>query len=739
MRRFGLPMAMYVLCFILLFSGCGGSGGGASSGNGQSSAKPSGPPISWATKAPMSIPRTEFGVATVSGKLYAIGGYSGSVLKTVEEYNPVSNTWTTKASMPTARRQLVVATLNNKIYAIGGMSFTDPNNVTYSYKNEEYDPATDTWVTKAPMPVGNAVNSILGNRFMGGASVNGKIYIAVYNNNGTAPITQTFEYDPATDTWSNKAPVPFDYTRFAAASLNGKLYVLADADGFGNSGHSYLAEYDPAKDTWLIKPHTRVSRCWAGMVAAAGKLYAVGGVNGSTVLDTVEEFDPLTDNWAERASMSTPRCSPAIAEIQGRLYVIGGSANDSSFTPQPLPIVEEGHLPSSGAVLQIPTDVGIVTANGKVSVSWSAVTGAVSYNLYIASTPALNRNNYAGLPDGRRITGVASPYTLDGLTNGKTYYVFISAEDNDRESEESILVSATPSVPPNLLWKTRKSMPTARIEHGVAAVDSKIYVVGGFSGTTLRTVESYDHASDTWTSKADMLTARRLPVVAAVNNKIYAIGGMSYTNPNLATYTNVTEEYDPATNTWTVKAPIPVGAAYNNVVGNRFMGGASANGKIYVAVYSPGDNKMYEYDPVEDIWATKAPVPIGTFTPYAVTALNNKIYVLVSSSLAEYDPSTNIWIIKAPMPETRSAAVLVGVSSKNKLYVVGGADAAGNVIETTAEYDPVGNVWKTQTSMPTARDSSGASEVGGKIYIIGGSVSSGSYTPLPVRTVEEGE
>jgi len=732
-------MTMYALCFILLLSGCGGGGGGVSSGNNQSGAKPSGPPISWAAKASMSIPRTDFGVATVSGKLYAIGGYSGSVLRTVEEYNPASNSWTTKASMPTARRLLVVTTLNNKIYAIGGMSFTDPNNVTYSYANEEYDPATDTWATKAPMPVGNLVNNILGNRFMGGAAVNGKIYVAVYNNNGNAPITQTLEYDPATDTWSNKAPVPFDYTRFAAASLNGKFFVLADANGFGNPGHSYLAEYDPTKDTWLIKPPTRISRSWTGMVAAAGKLYAVGGVNGSTVLATVEEFDPLTDNWAERASISTPRCSPAIAEIQGRLYVIGGSANNSSSIPQPLSIVEEGLLPSSGAVLQIPTDVGIVTADGKATVSWSAVTGAVSYNLYVASSPALNRNNYAGLPDGRRITGVASPYTLDGLTNGKTYYIFISAVDNDRESEESHLVSATPATPSNLLWKTRKSMPTARVEPGVATVGSNIYVIGGFSGSTLRTVEEYDPASDAWTSKANLPTARRSLVVATVNNKIYAIGGMSYTNPNLVTYTNVTEEYDPATNTWTGKTSIPVSAAYNSILGNRFMGGAAANGKIYVAVFSPGDNKMYEYDPVADTWVTKAPVPIGTFTPYAVTALNNKIYVLDSTSLAEYDPSTNIWIIKAPMPGTRSAAVLVGVPSKNKLYAVGGVDAAGNVLETTDEFDPVGNVWTTRASMPTARNSSGASEVGGKIYVIGGSVSTDRYTPLPVRTVEEGE
>ncbi|MFY4728799.1 hypothetical protein [Nitrospira sp. BLG_2] len=64
--------------------------------------------------------------------------------------------------MPTPRRRLIVVSVDNKIYAIGGVNFSsDPNGLIYSYSTEEYNPATDTWASNAPMPIGEAVNNVL--------------------------------------------------------------------------------------------------------------------------------------------------------------------------------------------------------------------------------------------------------------------------------------------------------------------------------------------------------------------------------------------------------------------------------------------------------------------------------------------------------------------------------------------------------------------------------------------------
>jgi hypothetical protein len=74
----------------------------------------------------------------VNGILYAVGGATAaSTVNTVEAYDPTTNTWTTKAPMPTARRSLRIGVLNSVLYAIGGQH-TVPGD--YTGTNEAYQP-----------------------------------------------------------------------------------------------------------------------------------------------------------------------------------------------------------------------------------------------------------------------------------------------------------------------------------------------------------------------------------------------------------------------------------------------------------------------------------------------------------------------------------------------------------------------------------------------------------------------
>lgn len=731
------------------------SGGGSSSGATTPSAAPltpAGPPIIWTTKRPMPTPRTELGVATVNNRLYAIGGYSGtalpgSVLQTVEEYDPTTDAWTRKADMPTPRRQLVVVAVNGRIYAIGGVDFTsNTSSVTYSYATEEYDPATDTWTAKASMPTDGGANSILGNRFIGGAAANGRIYIAVYNNPGTPWLTHAHEYDPATNTWTSKTAPPFNYTRYAVASHGNTIYALSDIGEF--------AEYDPSKDAWTIRPPTTTSRFRTGLTSSGGKVYSAGGGTGSSAVSTVEEFDPITHNWAVRASLPSSRTSPSLGEIAGRLYAVGGSSNISESFPAPVTTIEEGLPPAPGSVLQTPTGDAVIASNGQVTVRWNPVAGAASYNLYMASDPNLDRGNYASLAGGAKLVGVTSPHTISGLTNGRTYYFFVTAATATWESEESFGASAMPAAAPGLQWSTKAPMPTPRLDAGAATVNGRIYVIGGFSGSTLATTEEYDPTTDIWTPKANMPTPRRAPVVAAVNNRIYAIGGMSYPNRiDQVLYTYVTEEYDPATNSWTTKAPMPIGSAVNSVFGNRFIAGAAVNGRIYITVFNnsglPPIFSTFEYDPVADTWDIgKAPVPFG-HSQYTVTSLNGILYALNgdttgASSFAAYSPATDTWTVKAAPLRNLSQARLIAVPAKNKLYAVGGSGSS-DVYDAVQEYDPATNTWTGQASVPLPRHSAATAELGGNVYAFGGSlfperivIGSTFLNPLPLADVEEG-
>jgi len=122
----------------------------------------------WTTKAPMNVARSDLGVAAVNGKIYAIGGNAeagympnsegndykalGWIKDTNEEYDPATDTWKIKTPMPTPRCNFAIATLANKIYCIGGITNWASGLISYTAINEVYDPATNTWENKAPMP-----------------------------------------------------------------------------------------------------------------------------------------------------------------------------------------------------------------------------------------------------------------------------------------------------------------------------------------------------------------------------------------------------------------------------------------------------------------------------------------------------------------------------------------------------------------------------------------------------------
>jgi N-acetylneuraminic acid mutarotase len=78
----------------------------------------------WTSRADMLTPRHSFGVAAINGILYAVGGDDNADLVKLEAYNPATNTWSPKADMPTARRGLGAAAINNVVYVVGGFDAT---------------------------------------------------------------------------------------------------------------------------------------------------------------------------------------------------------------------------------------------------------------------------------------------------------------------------------------------------------------------------------------------------------------------------------------------------------------------------------------------------------------------------------------------------------------------------------------------------------------------------------------
>jgi N-acetylneuraminic acid mutarotase len=143
-------------------------------------------------------------------------------------------------------------------------------------------------------------------------------------------------------------------------------------------------------------------------------------------------------------------------------------------------------------------------------------------------------------------------------------------------------------------------MPSARGSEGAAVYNAVVYVIGGYDGQRLNTVESYDIASDTWKEEAPLLVGKSEPSVGTFGATIVAAGGKTASGD-----TGDTEGYDPSTNAWKSLASEPTGL------------NSSCTGAIGASLYTAGgsnspdgaQNNTQAFMLTKDKWTTLADMP----------------------------------------------------------------------------------------------------------------------------------
>ena len=190
----------------------------------------------WTTHAPPPTLRVYGGAVAINGIFYFVGGTNSafSIVGTLDAYDPATNSWTQKAPMPTPRRVLSVVAVNGILYAIGGEALVGEGLQTTSVV-EAYDPANDTWATKASLPAGrkNTVAGVIG----------GKIYVASGVAGCCDWATTSYAYDPGTNSWSARSAVLISRSFEVGGVLDGLFYVV----GGYNNEESFLRAVEAYK------------------------------------------------------------------------------------------------------------------------------------------------------------------------------------------------------------------------------------------------------------------------------------------------------------------------------------------------------------------------------------------------------------------------------------------------------------------------------------------------------------
>lgn len=280
---------------------------------------------------------------TIGDKMYVglglgIKNNSLQELNDFYEYNATANTWVQKNDFPGGARQFAGSfIINDQAYVAFGINTTS-SSYTYYKDIWKYDAPADTWTkvtefddlpdgqiagssifvldSKAyiqlfdkmymfdpvlltlterapyPKPATNAASFV----------INGKAYVGTGDHQTPPFVSKDFyEYDPASDKWTQKADLPGKARRNATGlAVNGKGYIIAGEIAeettpgtFMKNGTNEAWEYDAATNVWKqLKDY------------AGAKLYkAAGGVvSGKIIVGTGEAYyhDPqfLNEFWA---------------------------------------------------------------------------------------------------------------------------------------------------------------------------------------------------------------------------------------------------------------------------------------------------------------------------------------------------------------------------------------------------------------------------------------------------------
>ncbi|MGH8426787.1 MAG: Kelch repeat-containing protein [Gammaproteobacteria bacterium] len=225
-------------------------------------------------------------------------------------------------------------------------------------------------------------------------------------------------------------------------------------------------------------------------------------------------------------------------------------------------------------------------------------------------------------PKNNSWTSIASaPAALDGpacaMIDGKIYMTEGQDANYDYPSALYIYDPETDS------WSTGASIPHAAGAYASGvALNGKFYAIGGCNGFYCQdnSVEVYDPATNSWGAAADYPIDFSQNGCGALDGKIYCTGGFRYRSIGSAYFsTDVTVNYDPATNQWSFyTSGIPYEnwamAAIGTTRGKMMISGG--NIPIYPAggTYEP-TNQAEIYDVTTDTWTALPDNPVTVSYP----------------------------------------------------------------------------------------------------------------------------
>lgn len=236
--------------------------------------------------------------------------------------------WTQKANFGgIARHRGSAFVIGNKGY-IGLGHINATGNILFE-DFWEYDPASNTWTQKANFGGGlryHTSSFAIGNKAYVGM---GRDPFNVYHND-------LWEFDPSTNSWTQMASMPGLVRRGAVGfEINNKGYIATGEIKVSPYRINDLWEYNPVTNNWAQKANMPTSGRNSAVGFSIGGLGYVGtGRLQSTGWSTNDlwAYNPISNSWTQKANIGTTTRMEATAFVLNGKGYIGTGDNTSSGT-----------------------------------------------------------------------------------------------------------------------------------------------------------------------------------------------------------------------------------------------------------------------------------------------------------------------------------------------------------------------------------------------------------------------
>ena len=295
---------------------------------------------------------------------------------------------------------------------------------------------------------------------------------------------------------------------------------------------------------WNQLTNMTTSRKRMGSAAIGNKIYVAGGdiYYPSTSTDVFEVYDINTNSWSTLTALPETRMYLSSIAFNSSIYILGGFF-DASYPPTKLTTIKK-YIPWSDSWSNIGSQYNGHTLTQQISdpisnkIYW--ISGSSTYEFDLSSNSLTNCGSSCG--SFPYVTSGCSRTVISLVTISNTVYALsdIYSGSCTRTTHLDKFDTSSNS------WAYLSSSPSTKNNLTACAANSKIYILGGTSGSVQNSVEEYDPTTNTWSTKTAIpyggLTEH---ACVTVNNKIYLIGG----EPSGGNKTNTLYVYNPSFDT----------------------------------------------------------------------------------------------------------------------------------------------------------------------------------------------